>query len=605
MKKIFVYLIIFVILLQLVFAQNGDKQIIGSESQQQEKPVEFDVNDHKTWEKSNDWEQINSQQLSNAHPSIVEKATDIQAKTYFNNKIPPTRELNTNEWILIRKIYPNLDSSLGTVEGVKLGEGVLETPNGKVNFAQHKTVDVRYTKDGLKVGDIILIQGGVDVDSRGNIILDDNSHFKFKSITDEFVDTTVTKKTMFGSCDNKISCMVEVKDKRVKNLILSTGQEQNVWFDTNELRIISLEKNQIEIKTKDGTYDNININNIDDGLFKKNKDNFGWTKVSLIKDDDSTALLEYPTDGKPIVKNIGNLKTDFHDKFIDSKEQVHNFDLVSVEDYRISLIDNEGFGSWTDYRTKFIAGAENNQVFIFGENHWFQYDDALFTSLLPELKERGYKDIGFELRSIYQAEIDKFVRGEIDINQMKSSILEKSNEGLYIDDISVVIEASKKLGLNIHAFDEKYPNQPPLTLKDVKDFAKFDEMIKKRLEFDRTHPRDPLMYENLKMRVFNDRPDAKVVIFVGDHHAMKNFNTLKDPPWEGKNNLFSYLDEGTKDKVYYASPLHSISSEEERRLKYYWKYGRHDPYPIEKDFETTIRYYTPEGEVIDVGKPKR
>lgn len=220
-----------IILSLLVIAQEQDK---------------FSQSDSQTWNDNNinrvDFSAVTKQQLDKADSALLEKkATAEQAKQYFNGRYPITAA-STNELILYKKIYPNIDtSSLQGIDKLKLGEGSIETPVAKVDFGNSNAKVAFDQKKGLMVN-------GFQVS--GEVKIHDKDHF------------TLGPKTLITTPNN---VLVYVKDPTEFYAVGNscTGSVSCVESDTNNryLRGIARDGNIISVKADNefSMYDKIQL----------------------------------------------------------------------------------------------------------------------------------------------------------------------------------------------------------------------------------------------------------------------------------------------------------------------------------------------------------
>lgn len=175
---------------------------------------------------------------------------------------------------------------------------------------------------------------------------------------------------------------------------------------------------------------------------------------------------------------------------------------------------------------KILEEAKKNQTLAFGESHSTHEDNIFVISLLPELKELGYNDIGLEIDSFYQNLIDDYVSDNIKESDLLNSIPK-------IDVMLDVLNHAKKYGWIIHCIDETPPG------------ASNTGRVTCQWGTDRNYK----MFRNLEKRIFEIDPGRKVVVFVGDWHAAKRSNkyyvtgSLETP-------LAAFLDRHSKGRNY-------------------------------------------------------
>jgi len=184
MKKLFIFFILLVVSLQIVYAPCEEGEICPEDASTSEeignvidsgRISELNVDQLRNYGLQN----LNSEQLERCSDDQINSLTQDDAQTYFSGESNslPRDDLSPNEkklWLKINKV--DLDDKILQAEGIVYGDGIITSPQGtKVNFGS-ESPNIGYTEDGrLKVGDIIVDQGEVSVNSDGSYTLSSGS----------------------------------------------------------------------------------------------------------------------------------------------------------------------------------------------------------------------------------------------------------------------------------------------------------------------------------------------------------------------------------------------------------------------------------------------
>ena len=371
MKKLIIYSIIIVLLLQIVMP-NGElpppkryKVVYPEETKPNSEETKFNPEDTKSWGKGNveEWGNIprNKMQSSDA-VRAVKDASDEQIKSYWDKNKPLTNPKGGEIEIWKRmNDNCNCNNNLFKIEGTEVGDGYVKT-SGKTIYFYDKNVKIGYTKAGLRVGNIIVLKGDVIIDTDGKPLLQPGSSFKFLTSKGEptLVQNIKAETKFLGLVNEKpecfISCIAELKGERLKD---------GGWKQTNELWILSAEDNEIEIKTSDEAFDGINVNYEEDHIIRDayeqqkstGESMFGSVKVTLMQFGKEAAEFHFPPHDEAYViekkgSNIENLKTEFYQKYIGKDSEVHNWGSVIINGKRKYVVDDAVLGKWADSRIK-------------------------------------------------------------------------------------------------------------------------------------------------------------------------------------------------------------------------------------------------------------
>ena len=175
---------------------------------------------------------------------------------------------------------------------------------------------------------------------------------------------------------------------------------------------------------------------------------------------------------------------------------------------------------------------KEKQIIILGENHKLDKDNQLFMHLMYEFKEKGYQDICLEIDSFFQPLIDDYMAGKI---EGRSLIFFQQIYNL----LDILQFAKEQKGIQVHCIDERprYSGEHGGNPSEIGS------------------DRNKKMYENIEKRIFNEKSDAKTLIFVGAWHANKKpIPSLLKKHFENddsiQNTLTYYLEQNKKGKNY-------------------------------------------------------
>lgn len=174
-----------------------------------------------------------------------------------------------------------------------------------------------------------------------------------------------------------------------------------------------------------------------------------------------------------------------------------------------------------------LQNAEKNQTLLFGGKHEkdakeVKAERKLIIDLLPELQERGYNDIAFQIYKEWQIDIDRYKEGKTDEATAINSLPHLENMCGY-----ELIAKAFELGMNVWLIDGT---------------GIYDDNFFVVQAASKNGTADKMLFDNLEEKVFKKRPDAKVIGYLGGHH------TSEQPGYiEGKT-LAMRLNEYTNNK---------------------------------------------------------
>lgn len=376
MKKLIIYSIIIILLLQVVMPMGKLPTRYRVYPELDSKDTKFNTEDTKSWRKGSveEWGNIPRNKMQSLDAvQAVKGASDEQIKSYWDKNRPLTSSKG-GEVEIIKRLYPHLNKNIFKIEGSEVGDGYVKT-SGKTIYFYDKEVEIGYTKAGLRGGNIILLEGDMIIDTDGKPLLQPGSSFKFLSSKGEpvLVQNLKAETKFLGVVNEKpeclLSCIAELRGERLKD---------GKWKQTNELWVISTghddeEDNEIEspqdyeieIRTSDEAFDGINVNYEEDGIIRDayeqqkstGESMFGSVKVTLIQFGKEAAEFHFPpNDGAYVIEkkgsNIENLKTEFYQKYIGKDSEVHNWGSILINGKREYVVDDTILGKWADSRIK-------------------------------------------------------------------------------------------------------------------------------------------------------------------------------------------------------------------------------------------------------------
>jgi len=139
---------------------------------------DFNANDLKTWDRSDDWNQISRENMQTTDAvNAVSKASDVQIRSYWDEHRPLT-DPKGGEIEILKRIYPNLKDNVFDVPGNEYGKDYIITKGIEVEFYTEK-ISISYTEDGrLRVGEIIITKGNIHVNVDGSYTIQSNSEIE-------------------------------------------------------------------------------------------------------------------------------------------------------------------------------------------------------------------------------------------------------------------------------------------------------------------------------------------------------------------------------------------------------------------------------------------
>jgi len=176
-----------------------------------------------------------------------------------------------------------------------------------------------------------------------------------------------------------------------------------------------------------------------------------------------------------------------------------------------------------------LETAKNSQILMLGENHAHIKSKNFAASLLPKLKSQGYNDVAIELHSSFQSCVDDFLAGKISEAELikATTIKTKSSyENTLISGCSMpFINSCKKNGVNVHCIDTRGDQ----TFLDKVEELALQGDIEKMMEL--IASQDEGIFNNLSEKFLKLKPNAKVLIYVGNAHSRKRpvFDKIEAP----------------------------------------------------------------------------
>lgn len=155
-------------------------------------------------------------------------------------------------------------------------------------------------------------------------------------------------------------------------------------------------------------------------------------------------------------------------------------------------------GRLADAKSLLLEKAENYQTIHFGQDHSSLADENMVISLLPELKALGFDYFAYELDSFLQPRVDSYLEGKISFEQFDKIF------PYYPEETLPTLIAAHELRYKIVLFDEEPESEHPIR----------GDAVHSKLGTDRAEKQ----FHNLKTKIFDKEPEAKVIIFSGRAH---------------------------------------------------------------------------------------
>lgn len=230
--------------------------------------------------------------------------------------------------------------------------------------------------------------------------------------------------------------------------------------------------------------------------------------------------------------------------------------------------------------------ASKSQILMLGERHDNLSAKKFATSMLKPLKKQGYFDIALELNTNFQKHIDNFMAGKISEEELLKLTIVKTPFGIDAKPLEEgcsinLIKECKKLGLNVHCIDSR---------GDENFFSKMLELqsnldIKGMMSY--TYSQDENIFNNLNNRIFQKRPDAKVLIYIGQAHIDK-MPTKENP----QTRLRQFIDKSGKtvNSLYICTPENINNFVDTKNVKPYIGFSTTDksisnlPYSVQSSY---------------------
>lgn len=157
--------------------------------------------------------------------------------------------------------------------------------------------------------------------------------------------------------------------------------------------------------------------------------------------------------------------------------------------------------------------ARVHRVISFGESHASTTDDEFVTLVLPMLRESGFRYLAVEVDAADQKHIDDYLAGRIDAKTAEERIgylksytqrayermgITGAHEHPWLD----MMKKAHELGMRIVAFDFRIQDDD-------------DSMTT-------SNEREEGQFRNLKEKIFDTDPEARVAVFVGGWHIQED-----------------------------------------------------------------------------------
>jgi len=358
MKKLMIYLMIIVLLLQIVFSNGGTVKTFKIEQQESEYP-KFNPTNTKSWGEGSaeDWRGISRASMQSSDAAEVIKKMgegegDIDKLMAYWEKNEPLINPKGGEIELLVKLKPHIHRNM-YVEGTVVGEEFISTPQGTIYFSDKK-LSLSYTKDGLyKIEDVVIkIKGDFSI-----------------------------------GCSEGISCI------------------EGIGSDDKKLKIRGYGPMEVKVPDEAGYKVDAAYVNEDEDYTPSKEDR---VRVYVTKDEEDVFFIEFPPNGKPVMGKINDdfdineMETDFHTEII-GKNGKKSWDLVTQDGKKTVLVDGEVVGAHSAGESPDSFVKKMNQV---------GYDAEAIQEYLSNSKEIVAMDKGEYRVDVFIPEGFEFAEGK-------------------------------------------------------------------------------------------------------------------------------------------------------------------------------------------------